>query len=625
MNKKKVSWRETLKLNRRAMGIWFKAYPKMFLAMALHLSFEALTPYFTVFFSAQIIAELSGERDSQRLINLIIITLVGSAALQLLTAGLKRISDAQTESGRIWYRRNRFFDKKTLYMDFSVMDDPNTYDLRTQIGQNDLYDGWGMGKIIIIFEGFVRSITRIGGGVALTLSLFIAQVPSGEFEFLNSPLSMLVLILFIIGISIISPHFSTKGKLLYSENVDTSNAANRMFSYFLRHFANGKEDATDVRMYRQDLIIDDAVKNNVEFGKKGTLYRFLRGKMGIFSAISLAIATLSIGAIYVYVALKSWAGAFGVGEVTQYVGALTAMAMGITALLDALGQLKANTPFLRPALAYLDLENPTKKGSKKIDFKLAKNHSLEFKNVSFHYPNSKKIVLKDISFTIKAGKRLAIVGENGSGKTTLIKLLCRLYEPTDGQILLDGVNINEYSYEEYIELLSVVFQDFKLLAYTLGENVGAGEKYDREKAKKALIDAGFKDRLESFEKGLDTYLYKDFDKSGVEVSGGEAQKIAIARALYRNAPFIILDEPTAALDPVAESEIYENLNKIVGEKTAVFISHRLSSCRFCDEIVVFKDGSLSQNGTHEELIKIDGEYASLWYAQADYYVSKSVG
>ena len=218
------------------------------------------------------------------------------------------------------------------------------------------------------------------------------------------------------------------------------------------------------------------------------------------------------------------------------------------------------------------------------------------------------------------GKRLAIVGENGSGKTTFIKLLCRLYDPTEGEILLNGIDIKKYNYDEYKAIFSVVFQDFALLPFTLGQNVAVGMNYDEKKVRRTLDNAGFTPRLKTMPNGLDTYLYKNFEEDGVEPSGGEAQKIALARALYKDAPFIILDEPTAALDPIAEFEVYSKMNEIVGDKTAVFISHRLSSCRFCNDIAVFHEGRLIQRGSHDDLVAEEAnKYYELWNAQAQYY------
>ena len=215
------------------------------------------------------------------------------------------------------------------------------------------------------------------------------------------------------------------------------------------------------------------------------------------------------------------------------------------------------------------------------------------------------------------------MGENGSGKTTFFKLLCRLYDPQEGQILLNGIDIRKYNYRDYMDVFSIVFQDFQLLSQPLGANVAGASEYDSERVTQALTDAGFGDRLAELSDGLDTMLYKDFGENGVEVSGGEAQKIAIARALYKDAPFIILDEPTASLDPIAEAEIYSKFNDISGDKTAIYISHRLSSCKFCDEIAVFHEGAVIQQGTHAELVADEtGKYHELWNAQAQYYTAQ---
>ena len=223
-----------------------------------------------------------------------------------------------------------------------------------------------------------------------------------------------------------------------------------------------------------------------------------------------------------------------------------------------------------------------------------------------------KLVSNNISLTINRGDIYGFVGKNGAGKTTLVKLMCRLYDPTEGEIRMDGINIKEYDYSEYMKVFAPVFQDFKLFSLTLGENVASGSRIDREKVIDCLNKAGFSGRLAEMPNGIDTYLYTDYEKDGVNVSGGEAQKIAIARALYKDSPFIILDEPTAALDPIAEAEIYGKFDEIAGDKTAIYISHRLSSCKFCDEIAVFHEGAVIQQGTHASLVADEsGKYYEL--------------
>ena len=280
-----------------------------------------------------------------------------------------------------------------------------------------------------------------------------------------------------------------------------------------------------------------------------------------------------------------------------------------------------NARFLRAIKDFMEIPNDMYQGSLTTEKRADRNYEVEFKDVSFKYPGSDIYALRHVSMKFKISGRLAVVGMNGSGKTTFIKLLCRLYDPTEGKILLNRIDIRKYRYEDYLNIFSVVFQDFQLPALPLGENVAASAIYDRERVIDALEKAGFGERLAHLPNGLDTYLYHQLKEDGVSISGGEAQKIAIARALYKDAPFLILDEPTAALDPIAEAEIYSNLNNIIDDKTAIYISHRLSSCRFCDDILVFHEGNVIQQGNHDTLVAdTAGKYYELWNAQAQYYV-----
>lgn len=237
----------------------------------------------------------------------------------------------------------------------------------------------------------------------------------------------------------------------------------------------------------------------------------------------------------------------------------------------------------------------------------------------FRYPNAEDYALKDVSLTIRPGEKLSIVGRNGSGKTTLIKLLCRLYRPQQGAILLDGVNINEFQETAYHRLLSVLFQDYKIFSFSVRENLSFQEKADADRIRAALSQAGILEKIEELPMGIDTPLYKNFDKDGAELSGGEMQKIAIARALYKDAAVAVLDEPTAALDPYSEYQVFSQFEKMAQGKTTIYISHRLSSCRFCDAVAVFDNGALVEYGSHEQLVRDGKLYARMWEAQAQYY------
>ena len=269
---------------------------------------------------------------------------------------------------------------------------------------------------------------------------------------------------------------------------------------------------------------------------------------------------------------------------------------------------------------YLELEKQMHDGTIPVEKRSDNEYQIEFRHVYFKYPGSEEYALKDLCLTLTIGEKMAVVGMNGSGKTTMIKLLCRLYDVTEGEILLNGVNIKKYDQREYRQLFSVVFQDFHILPYTLGENVAASEAQDPERVMECLEKAGLGERTRKLPEGLGTFVTKKYDENGVEFSGGELQKIAIARAIYKESPFVLLDEPTAALDPMAEYEIYRNFDKIVDKKTAIYISHRLSSCRFCKKIAVFHEGRLIQMGSHEQLLRdADGKYYEMWKAQARYY------
>lgn len=306
------------------------------------------------------------------------------------------------------------------------------------------------------------------------------------------------------------------------------------------------------------------------------------------------------------------------GAFTQYAGALNQFGNACFVIINCQVRLRNVCTYMQQFLDFIDMENVHVKGALPVKAQEDGAYELAFENVSFRYPGNEDYVLKDVSCRLNIRGRMALVGRNGAGKSTFIKLLCRLYEPTQGRITLNGVDIREYDEEEYRRLFGVVFQDFKLFSFPVWENITAGFPRQDEKIWEALRQADAAEMVRKLPKQLDTYLYKNLE-DGVEISGGEAQKLAIARALYKDAPIVILDEPTAALDPVAEAEIYARFNDMVEGKTGIYISHRMSSCQFCDDIIVFQDGRIVERGSHEELSVLGGIYAQMWNAQAKYY------
>ena len=514
---------------------------------------------------------------------------------------------------------------KQFSMDYADMDKQVNRDLYTQIQQSENWNGHGLSKILWSVEPCLQSVCGIISAALLTFSLFALPVPetAGLLTVLNQTLSVVLVVALLLAAVIVSPALISKADAYWSSLAEHARGGNRVFSYFAG-YAMRKEIGPDIRMYRQQMFCRHYLNQEKTFSADGLAGKMAKGPMGLLRAASSCISGIMVGIIYVFVCLKAWAGAFGIGAVTQYIGSLTAMTGNIALLLQTVGELKNNTPFVKTLFEYMDIPNAMYQGSLTTEKRSDRQYEVEFRNVSFKYPGSEIWALKNVSMKFKVGKRLAIVGENGSGKTTFIKLLCRLYDPQEGQILLNGIDIRKYRYDDYMNIFSVVFQDFQLISQPLGNNVAGSADYDRDRVKKALTDAGFANRLAEMPDGLDTMLYKDFGENGVEVSGGEAQKIAIARALYKDAPFIILDEPTAALDPIAEAEIYSKFNDISGDKTAIYISHRLSSCKFCDEIAVFHEGGVIQQGSHDALLAdTGGKYHELWHAQAQYYTAET--
>lgn len=617
--KEKVNMRHAVASHLRGIKELHKVSPKFFPILTLHCIVSAMIPYITVFFSAQVLKELATIRRAEILWKWVIASVLCGGIASILNAVLQR--RCNTLLNDLWGRKEILFIHKMFSLDFSELDKQENHDLRAQIRQNENWSSWGLMRVIDVYEAFVTSVIGILSGIVLTISLFHSPVPSdaGWLTALNNPIFILVLAILMVAVSILAGKFSAASTKCWSDFAEEATFGNRIFGHF-GFIGMDKNRSIDIRMNNQQNLVSAYWDTNSSFGVYSPIGKSARGKMGIYASLGVCITTLITGSIYVFTCLKAWGGAFDVGSITQYVGAATAMVTNIFALTGLFGVLETNTDYLDKTFEFLDIPNAMYQGSLTTEKRSDRRYEVEFKDVSFKYPGSDIWALRHVNMKFKVGKRLAIVGENGSGKTTFIKLLCRLYDPQEGQILLNGIDIRKYRYDDYMNIFSVVFQDFQLICQPLGANVAGSMHYDRDRVQKALVDAGFGERLASMEKGLDTMIYKNLSDDGVDVSGGEAQKIAIARALYKDAPFIILDEPTAALDPIAEAEIYGKFDEIAGDKTAIYISHRLSSCKFCDEIAVFHEGAVIQQGSHASLVAdTNGKYYELWNAQAQYY------
>lgn len=330
--------------------------------------------------------------------------------------------------------------------------------------------------------------------------------------------------------------------------------------------------------------------------------------------------------IYVYLIRCIINKTITIGNFTLYLSATSTFFECVMTMLNSINSFLHNSRYVDDFRSFYDNEklriNLPETTQKKEILKPQKSYEFEFQNVSFKYPRAERYALQNISIKINAGERLAVVGLNGAGKSTFIKLLLRLYEPTEGKILLNGTDIQNYDINSYFDIFAPVFQEVNLFAMTFAENISmkAPDETDKELVKKTVIQSGLEEKLNSLEKGLDTQLLKVIYDDGIDLSGGQKQKLALSRALYKNAPVVVLDEPTAALDAIAESKLYSDFDKLIGGKTSIYISHRLSSTQFCNNVAMFKDGKLIEYGTHDSLIKQNGEYANMFKIQAQYYV-----
>ncbi len=619
MNNDTMTYREGVKYLMRSWKLLFKYCPGLFISTILYSLIVAAIPLVEVWLSARILNELAASRRPHELMRLVLAQLIVSAVLAVARAVLLRWKNCEKDA--FAHMKDRIYAEKMMGMDYEDIDRQYVYDLYSQILQNDNWSGWGLDASMCRIEDLFTALMRILGGVGLSVTLFLSRVsPSSPFAWLDHPLCIVGIIAVLLFVTIASSSCANRGNACWSRHSEEALFGNRSFVFY-GYMSVERKRAADLRIYgQQKNVCDIYMGKNATFSVNSAIAKDFRGAAGLWKALASGLSAVLTGAVYLFVCLKAWAGAFGAGSVAQYVGAITSLFLGLSDFFRTMGDIRLNGTYLRTTFEFLDIPNKMYKGSLTTEKRSDRQYDVEFRDVSFKYPGSDAYALSHVNMKFKVGSRMAVVGMNGSGKTTFIKLLCRLYDPTEGEILLNGIDIRKYRYDDYIRIFSVVFQDFQLFAMPLGQNVAGTREYDPENVRDCLKKAGFDDRLGAMPRGLDTWLYKDLDKEGVEISGGEAQKIAIARALYKDAPFIILDEPTAALDPIAEAEIYSKFNDIVEDKTAVYISHRLSSCKFCDEILVFHEGSIVQQGSHETLVADkNGKYYELWNAQAQYY------
>ncbi len=556
--------------------------------------------YLWTFLSKFIIDAVMGECDWRRLLYL----MIGFAAVQIVVTVLNTYY-----SNEIWPHyinvRCRALkaraNAKAMKIDFEHLENPDVMDCyqKARNACNNNNDG---------VEGMMRQIVNLLNSLAVVI---VGICILGTMN-----IGVVFFMLLLSGVNfIINNRTNVKAK----KTVWDALAPWWRKRYYIQNTTTNFAEAKDIRMFglQKWLLSKYRDLNAVRYEAQKRNER-LWFAASIASNVLWLFAQLAVYVWLIYAVVK---GSVTIGNFSLYIASAAAFFDYISGFLNNISSLLAKSREVDDYRSFLDFDG----GDKEVEGrKLPKLSSYEFifENVSFCYPKAERYALKNLNLTVRAGERLAVVGKNGAGKSTFIKLLLRLYEPTEGRILLNGVDIREYDKHSYYEAFAPVFQQVELFAFPMAENVSMKEpeRTDKKRAEACLEKAGLSEKLKELPAGVDTELLKILNDDGVDLSGGEKQKLALARALYKEAPVVVLDEPTAALDALAEARLYESFDKLIGGKTAVYISHRLSSTQFCSHVAMFEEGEMTEYGTHEELLKKGGSYAEMFRIQAQYYV-----
>ena len=574
-------------------------------------AFAAATlPYLSLFFSARILNLLLA-KSYRACLYTVVVFLLTQYGLGLFEKICRQYLDGQKEL--CLARTEQKITAKALELEFEKFEKTETMDAIRRTNVSSMGSG-NVGDQLIVIHTLITSLLSVLYALFFLLRLFLLS-DSSRNNFFTSSFSMLALLLLCgvqLALSSRINRRSTQKKIELNQGNDHSNSvANYLVNVMLE-----ERRADDIRIGHLDHFLD------VQFGKAMEHFLPMYLDFARFSAITdgknALLSLLSNFAAYLVIGARALYGVLPIGDVLLYAGSVTRAMSDLQTFLATGSEFDYINSYLSTYEDFIAQPSMAYDGTLPIEKRDDGQYEFAFHDVSFSYPGTNIPVLEHVTLSFAVGEKTALVGRNGAGKTTLIKLLCRLYEPTSGYITLNGIDIRKYSYKEYTQAFSVVFQDFHLFSLPLDENIAAGTEIDEAALQSSLAKVGLTECVQRLPQGTHTRLYNN-NGAGVDLSGGEAQRTAIARALYKDAPFVILDEPTAALDPIAEAEIYEQFSQMTAGKTAVYISHRMSSCKFCDRIIVLDHGHIAEDGTHDTLLANHGIYANLYETQAQYY------
>ena len=546
-----------------------------------------------------LIDELIGGREVKKLILFGACIVANNVIMTFITDSIQKYRDVKDE----WVQ-NVMVEKlgeRIMNLEYSYLEDTYYLDLKER-AVFAVQNQSAIVSIITLFANTVQGVITLAGLMVILFTL--------------GPVLMTAIAIGVILMILIVKTASGTMIALMNRIIPI----NRIFGYYAGVAAE-KPAQKDLRLYHMDKLVTEKIRQSNE--TTCDEFDVANRKMGLANGANGVITEFISAFTYGYVGIRTISDMFGskitLGSLTMYVSSAITFSSTIIQFGENLIGLWQNSQFLVPYQEFMALKEETiKDGGVPMDDSV---ETLEFRNVSFTYPKAEKPVLKNVSFTVKKGEKISIVGLNGAGKSTLVKLICRMYKADSGEILVNGRDIYDYDYLSYMNVISAVFQDYKLFNFTIEENISCKESGADENRVNYLIDeVGMREKIDALPEGIHSRFGKEYDEDGVELSGGQGQKIAIARALYKKASMVILDEPASALDPIAEAEIYEKFNSLVEDKTAIYISHRMSSSVFCDKILIIDGGTVSDFDTHENLMKkTDSLYYKLFTSQAENY------
>lgn len=570
------------------------AKPQVFIYFILYTLVGGTIPILAVYIPKIVITDLSNPllQYSDLILKIGVIVLIVAFG-GMLVEYARSVAHGHLIMVRINLLSNIFSKINTLdykYMEDSKFLDANENAIRAVGGSSDGFESI-MVKLFVLFSNFVSIIFYTIIILQLDALVFLGVIVSVTVGLLTS---------------IIVKKFQYKHKELLTH-------ATRKLDYFtnMTHdFTYGK----DIRLYQFQDRINEGYQGEIK--SYLSVFKKIKNKELGLAVLDLLFVLVSDALLY-YVLITRVLNGMSIADFTLYLGASLALTTLLKITSDDFAYIVGEGQYVNDYYQFMATEFNEHRGT--LPGLHSPTFSIEFQDVSFKYPGAEKDVISHLNLTIHSGEKIAFVGVNGAGKTTLVKLMTRLFTPTEGKILINGVDINEFDQQEYFGMFSVVFQDINILAFTIRENITLQHSNDEERIWDCLERVGLKEKVLALPRGLDTMMLKVIDENGAIFSGGEQQKLLIARALYKNGRAIILDEPTASLDALAERDIYENFNDLVSEKTAIYISHRLASTKFCDHIALFSNGQLIEYGTHDELMQLKKEYYHMFAVQGKYY------